>query len=160
MQRSVQALKQKYEDLRYQIKKVIESYMNIIDQDEAADELEQIDEMIEDTRAEQPPVAVTEKPLAAPVSVEEGIATDTAMAESAETGPGYGDRVADIVDPEPDFGDKADVVEAPDETVSIDQDDPSRIELPANNVVEDNTVIDDDPFADLDTDSDDQQFKW
>lgn len=45
IQRSVQALKQKHEDLRYQLRKIIESYANIIEQDvDSFDELAGLDD--------------------------------------------------------------------------------------------------------------------
>jgi cell division initiation protein len=141
VQRSVQALKQKYEDLRYQIRNVIESYINIIDQDEAAAELEEIDELIEAVPDKAPDGAA---PPDAPEVATEADRRDSDGSTSkleSEPGPAYDEKVTEI--PE-------DIGEAKDEAMRI----------PTIDVVEDKKIIEENPFADIDTDTDDKKFKW
>lgn len=52
VQRSVQALKQKYDDLKYQLRKIVDAYGKILDQDmDALDEMELLDESADDRPA-------------------------------------------------------------------------------------------------------------
>lgn len=52
VQRSVQALKQKYDDLKYQLRKIVDAYVKILDQDmDALDEMELLDESADDRPA-------------------------------------------------------------------------------------------------------------
>ena len=139
VQRSVQSLKQKYEELRYEIRKVIESFVNIIDQDQAAAELEEIDELIE---------AAPELP-----------ATETAgageYAETSQPQAGFAGLPAEPAADDQTSGGAGSTSES-----SEDEAKDEAVKVPPVDVIEDKTIIADDPFTDLDTDSDDKRFKW
>ncbi|RJQ47465.1 MAG: DivIVA domain-containing protein [Gaiellales bacterium] len=131
VQRSVQALKQKYEDLRYEIRKVIESFVNIIDQDQAAARLEELDEVIEAApEAAAEPAVEAATPDSVPESLE---ARESARETDFPGDAGYAREEEGMED---------------------------AVRIPQVEVIEDKTIIADDPFADLDTDTDDQKFKW
>lgn len=68
--RTVQELKQKYDDLRYQIRSVIESYMNIIEQDAAAAGVEEIDAIIESAPETEDAPAAGQRVVVDPEAVE------------------------------------------------------------------------------------------
>lgn len=131
VQRSVQALKQKYDDLRYEIRKVIEGFMNIIDQDNATAGLEEIDEMMK----EAPPAAAEEQDEGMPAMGTEQPAPAEDLAEGS-------------------FGGGAEQAAGSGIEAEV-----SPASSPVE-VIEDKTIIQDDPFADLETDSEDEQFKW
>ncbi len=130
IQRSVSALKQKQEDLRYQLRAVIESYTNILDQDgdsgleDLGDtEFASLSETAESSSEEDVPAGIDE-------AVSREILTEEAPAGPAATPP----------DSEFSFlhGDGK-----PEETRE------TAVRTP-----------EEDPFADVEIDTDDHKFKW
>lgn len=136
VQRSVQSLKQKHEDLRYQIRKVIESYMNIIDQEADDATLEEMDELIESAPD-------------ATIDPAESLAGEAPAGESGESGFAGGERVEEGSYGEGGFAGAE----------GAGRDDAVRVP-PAPEVAGDEAAIDDDPFIDLETDPDEHKFKW
>lgn len=123
VQRSVQALKQKYDDLKYQLRKIVDAYGKILDQDmDALDEME----LLEASEAAAPPVMS----VAIPTPMVDEAASIELLDESADDRPATGDTRPSPAD---DVARKA--------SVSI----PPR---------------DEDPFADVEIDTDEDKFKW
>ncbi|MBE0429118.1 MAG: DivIVA domain-containing protein [Thermoleophilia bacterium] len=123
VQRSVQALKQKHEDLRYQLRKIIDTYANILDQD-----IEAIEESIQMERAE-------------PADVQ---------AEAEETG------VEEALSGKP-LDPQAEVRSVPEAPV------PGRHEQTLHLSGGESSVLggeQEDPFADVEIDTDSDKFKW
>jgi cell division initiation protein len=117
IQRSVQALKQKHEDLRYQLRKIIENYANILDQD-----IDALEEMAEAEGGEQP------------------------AAEGAPEMPGVDDAVSmELMEEVRD--EKTAAEDFRDDAVTADKAPVSMQES-------------EDPFADVEIDTDEDRFKW
>lgn len=148
VQRSVSALKQKQEDLRFQLKSVIESYAKILEQDGDYDLAEPADLEIA-VGAESDFASLSETAGASadeeevPPGVEEAVSREilgeeaTITAENIESGESF---LAAEAEGEPKM-DK--------EPVRIPPLDPA-----ARN------AADEDPFADVEIDTDDHKFKW
>lgn len=132
IQRSVQALKQKQEEIRYQLRSVLESYMNILDQDSAVmtGELGEEGEAAFDSPAEMTMASSEAMPsLEEVVAGELAAGSETTAAEAAPA------------------GEVAVEAAAPAEEESDDR--------PARKAGDD-----DDPFADLEIDTEGREFKW
>lgn len=130
IQRSVQALKQKQEELRYQLRSVLESYMNILDQDGAVmtGELAEEGEAVFESPGEMTMVSSEAMP-----SIEEVAAGESE--DAAEEEPAMTASEVALEDAAP-----ADI----------------RDDKPAAR----QTGDDDDPFADLEIDTEGREFKW
>lgn len=134
IQRSVQALKQKQEELRYHLRSVLESYMNILDQDSAA--------LIEDLTADEGEAAAGSPGEMTMVSSEAMPGIEEVVA-SEFNGEGAGEGEAAVP-----AGEVAVENAAP---AGEDRDD-----KPAAR----KTGDDDGPFADLEIDTEGREFKW
>lgn len=130
IQRSVQSLKQKHEDLRYQLRSLLEGYMNALDQDdETAFEDMELEEAGAAPEAAADTDAGQEEPVREPVGADEALAgimesEDTDAASGAEESPAAGE-----------------------DTMSF----PALHEDPESS---------DDPFADVEIDTDEKKFDW
>ncbi len=129
IQRSVQSLKQKHEDLRYQLKSLIESYMNALDQDD--------DSAFDDIELEE-----LDTPAAANGSAEDA---DTAGEPVREPVGGDESASLDSGDASSDSGDSP---RAGEDTVSF----PALHPDPENS--------EDDPFSDVEIDTEEKKFDW
>ena len=169
IQRSVAALKQKQEDLRYQLKSVIEAYTNILDQEgdivaeESETGLESLTETAE-AAAEEVPTGIDQAVSREILGEEAAAATqgvDLHSKPGAEIhmppagldfGPGSASEEEGPAMPSTDFS-LADKV--PGEPTL--EEDPVRIapQEPAARKAEK-----EDPFADVEIDTDEHKFKW
>lgn len=134
IQRSVQALKQKHEDMRYQLRKTIETYANILDQD-----MDTLGEMAEMERI----ATSAGDPNAENLGVDGAISQELLSGSGDEAGP----EVA-----------AAPVVARMDENV---------VSAPAGSSVTDTPPLKpaamgepDDPFADVEIDTEENRFHW
>ncbi len=144
IQRSVAALKQKQEELRYQLKSVIDSYANILEQDEEiavddlAEDFSSLSESAESiaTGEEVPPPGIDDAVSREILS--EPVASDANLPEPAEdfSIAGLSEKAAG----EPEV--EKDAVRIP------------PLEPAVKNSEEE------DPFADVEIDTDDHKFKW
>lgn len=142
IQRSVQALKQKQEDLRYQMRSILETYMNVLDQDgDLAGE-----DLFEGVEAAEAKLAATAAVLPdggeaaiAATGIDEAVSNELLDDEAKPAAPEA--SAEDITVP------KADMDKEPVRTRPLDQAVMSSSE-------------DDDPFADVEINSDDSNFKW
>jgi cell division initiation protein len=134
IQRSVQSLKQKHEDLRYQLKQLLESYMNVLDQDD--------DSVFEDVEAEEPLPASLEGALDTTEADEAATNGEEAATEAAS---GAGDET---LSPESGSGD-TETGEAAEEEISFPDLHPGAA-----------GSDEDDPFADVEIDTEEKNFKW
>lgn len=128
IQRSVQALKQKQEDMRYQLRNIIESYANILDQDVDAFEEEadfEAADLAPGSRAEQ-----SETP-----GIEEAVSVELLTRDRAEN------QSLASSDPEGEPPLKDPVSIPPLKPAAREEDE-------------------DDPFADVEIDTDEDRFKW
>lgn len=136
IQRSVQALRQKQEELRYQLRSVLESYMNILDQDSA----EMIGELAGEEAENVPAESLAETTMIsseAMPAIEEAVASELATDSVAAT---------EIVEESTEEMADTDTVSGKGE----------RSSKPSTRVTGD----DDDPFADLEIDTEGREFKW
>jgi cell division initiation protein len=160
VQRSVQALKQKYEELRYQIRNVIESYINIIEQEEGAAELEELDEMI-DEQDDRPPrtaAAPVSEPEAAPASERDDNPVTEGDVDMLINNDG-----SDVQPSSTAFFEEEPPIEHARETEEQDEAEEQRdetVRISSVEIEEEKQDPEADPFADLDTDTDDSSFKW
>ncbi|GBE57942.1 septum site-determining protein DivIVA [bacterium BMS3Abin01] len=128
IQRSVQSLKQRHEDLRYQLKSLLESYMNVLDQDD--------DSVLEDVEIE---------------GMESGAGTADAVKETADEGMG----IDQAVSTELAGGDAAEATDTVDGGMEAEAEEVSFPALHGGG-----TGDEDDPFADVEIDTDEKNFKW
>jgi len=146
IQRSVSALKQKQEDLRFQLRSVIDSYSKILDQEGDLD-LGEADSDL--ASLAEPAAAMAEEEI--PPGIDEAVSREilsdesSKMDEAMESGAMEEDIsfLKDEAEGEP----KSEVQEK--EAVRFPSLDPS-----ARN------TDDDDPFADVEIDTDEHKFKW
>lgn len=145
IQRSVQALKQKQEELRYQLRSVLESYMNILDQDS---------EVVFDDSGEASPVtgpADVDEAAGAPATADSGFTgIDEAVSDEFLSADGPDSFGVEETAAEPAPSDPPDSDEEPAHSAPPD---------PAANTAatEDD---EEDPFADVEIDSEEREFKW
>lgn len=130
IQRSVQALKQKHEDMRYQLRKIIETYANILDQD--IDTLGEMAELERVTTAAGDPAAAS--------SVEEAVSQELMQASPG----GEDDAEADAAAVSTITGDITPSVSNAAEAARG----PAPVGEP------------DDPFADVEIDTEENRFHW
>jgi len=147
IQRSVSALKQKQEDLRFQLRSVIEAYSKILDQDgEIA--LEDIGETDFASLAETAASAATDEEV--PPGIDEAVSREL-MSEEKATEPAEIQPAGDYSPPE-DFSLAEEVPGEP--TIDADAVRIPPLEPAAQKAEEDN------PFADVEIDTDERKFKW
>ena len=135
IQRSVSALKQKNEDLRYQLRSVIETYSNILDQDD----LGTIEEEDLGPIFEPAPEAISDETMVG--GIDNAVSSELLKEETAhEPVAAYtgSDEIADVAD----------------------RDESRPADIPPTNEAARSAGEKEDPFADLDTDKDDHKFNW
>ena len=139
IQRSVQSLKQKQEDLKYQMRSLLETYMNLIDQDGelAGGELYDGSDAIAARQSQSAAAAAVPEAAELPPSAEPVFAVDPSGADA-----GIGEAVAPAR-PAMSGDELAPMTGAP----SAGHDAPIQDEG-------------DNPFADVEIDTDDSKFKW
>ncbi|MHB1390496.1 MAG: DivIVA domain-containing protein [Thermoleophilia bacterium] len=136
VQRSVQALKQKYDNLKYQLRKIVDAYGKILDQD--MDSMDEMD-LLEASEAAEESAAAASTPAAdAEVLSVAGGATptvDEAVSIELKEQADSGQRPAGDAVP----------VQAETATRKVS------VSIPPRN---------EDPFADVEIDTDENKFKW
>ncbi|MHB1361272.1 MAG: DivIVA domain-containing protein [Thermoleophilia bacterium] len=160
IQRSVAALKQKQEDLRYQLKSVIETYTNILEQDEeigldaaAEAEFESLSETAEAASAEEVPPSIDEA-VSREIMGEETISAASASASEFSPAPATGSASSDELSmPATDFSLSERVPGEPSLEKDAVRSNPP-LEPKAKKAEEE------DPFADVEIDTDEHKFKW
>lgn len=152
IQRSVQSLKQRQEDLRYQLRSVLESYMNILDQDGEAEV--EFDDALEIDSAGAGEAGMEAAAIADPEEGEAAGGIDAAVSSELLAG-------GDIDDMAPaDTADEPAGVFLEPEAPAGDQEEPADEPPPAGPAAAGEEEDDDDPFADLEIDTEGREFKW
>jgi len=151
IQRSVSALKQKQEDLRYQLKSVIESYANILDQDEEIS--------IEDSgETEFASLSATAEAAAEedfPPGIDEAVSQELMHDDAAS---GASPEVDDVNEEPAELQPPADFSLAesvPGEPIAEKE----AVRIPPLEPASKQTE-EEDPFADVEIDTDEHKFKW
>ena len=160
IQRSVAALKQKQEDLRYQLKSVIESYTNILDQEDEisiddAAEFESLPEAAE-AAAEEVPSGIDEAVSREILSEDASAAAAATGAESHSSPPGSDFGSSPETDPPPAPSDFSLADEAPGEPTI----EGGAVRIPPQEPAAKKAEDEEDPFADVEIDTDEHKFRW
>jgi len=139
IQRSIQGLKQKHEDMRYQLRKLIETYANLLEQD-----LETVGEL---TEPENSPQTESAEPMG---GVEEAVSAELLNSESLQnTQPETSSLQGDPWLGQPETSDEILAGGVAEEK--------SLVGIPP---LKPAATIDDDPFADVEIDTEESRFHW